>query len=73
MAKERVLWKDSLLNSIPFLFTMFFWIGLLVVGMTSVQKMFTDEGFKNIGIIFWMIIMMMMVKYIQHPIISTEE
>lgn len=57
--RQKVLLIDSIINNLGFLFGLFVWVGLLVIGVRSIETRFLNTLFYEIILIIWLMVILM--------------
>jgi len=58
LVQKRLCVKDSIIASIPYLFGIFIWIGLFILGMKGIEVFDMTTEFRSIAFILWQLIML---------------
>ena len=71
--KNKLLWKESLLNSSGTLFGMLIWVCTTIVGVEAIKVSFGESEWFAVMILIWMLILLNLTKIVPRPIITYEE
>ena len=70
LVKRQLCITDSLINSFPFFFTTFVWMGMLVIGNKAINEVFVDDPFYGLITVVWLLLMLSLVKLIRLPVVT---